>query len=205
MKSKFFLLPLLLVLFIGSVVSAQNTEAITASDYERAAAMLSKNLSKYVDNTIYPRWTSDGNVWYKSIVEEQIEYKLYNPKKDQKLSAASKKALFEKASVKTETTKGSRVSPDGKYTAFIKDWNLWIKEVATNKETQLTTDGLKDFGYATDNAGWKHSNKAILSWSPDSKNIATFQQDQRHVNSMYLVKTTVGAGAIHWRRKVVKE
>ena len=62
MKSKFFLLPLLLVLFIGSVVSAQNTEAITASDYERAAAMLSKNLSKYVDNTIYPRWTSDGNV-----------------------------------------------------------------------------------------------------------------------------------------------
>lgn len=193
MKSKFFPPLLLLVLFIGNVVSAQNTEAITASDYERAAAMLSKNLSKYIDNTIYPRWTSDGSVWYKSTVEEQVEYKFYNPEKDQKLTAASKEALFEKASVKTETTKGSRVSPDGKYTAFIKDWNLWIKEVGTNKETQLTIDGIKDFGYATDNAGWKHSNKAILSWSPDSKKIATFQQDQRHVNNMYLVKTTVGA------------
>jgi hypothetical protein len=30
-------------------------------------------------------------------------------------------------------------------------------------------------------------------WSPDSRKIATFQQDQRHVNDMYLVKTKVGA------------
>ena len=31
---------------------------------------------------------------------------------------------------------------------------LWVRDVATGKETQLTTDGVKDFGYATDNAGW---------------------------------------------------
>jgi len=30
-------------------------------------------------------------------------------------------------------------------------------------------------------------------WSPDSKKIATFQQDQRHVSDMYLVSTKVGA------------
>ncbi len=63
----------------------------------------------------------------------------------------------------------------------------------TKKETQLTTDGVKDYGYATDNAGWKHSDAAIVSWSPDSKKIATFQQDQRKVNDMYLVTTNVGA------------
>jgi dipeptidyl-peptidase 4 len=83
-------------------------------------------------------------------------------------------------------------SPDGKLTAFIRNWNLWVRDLASGKETQLTTDGVKDFGYATDNAGWTHSNRAILVWSPDSKRIATFQQDQRNVGEMYLVRTKVG-------------
>jgi dipeptidyl aminopeptidase/acylaminoacyl peptidase len=84
------------------------------------------------------------------------------------------------------------MSPDGKKGAFIRDWNLWMRDVATGKETQLTKDGVKDFGYATDNAGWVDSDRAILVWSPDSKRIATFQQDQRKVGDMYLVTTQVG-------------
>jgi len=84
------------------------------------------------------------------------------------------------------------LSPDGKRAAFIRDWNLWMRDVATNHETQLTRDGVKDFGYATDNAGWVNSDRAILVWSPDSKKIATFQQDQRNVGDMYLVSTRVG-------------
>jgi dipeptidyl aminopeptidase/acylaminoacyl peptidase len=84
------------------------------------------------------------------------------------------------------------VSPDGKKAAYIKDYNLWVRDIATGNETQLTTDGVKDFGYATDNAGWKHSDRAILAWSPDSRKIATFQQDQRNVGEMYLVTTNVG-------------
>ena len=83
-------------------------------------------------------------------------------------------------------------SPDKKRAAFIRDNNLWMKDVATGKETQLTTDGEKDFGYATDNAGWTHSDRPVLVWSPDSKKIATFQQDQRGVGEMYLVDTRVG-------------
>ncbi len=83
-------------------------------------------------------------------------------------------------------------SPDKKRTAFIRDYNLWARDVATKKETQLTSDGVKDFGYATDNAGWVRSDRAILLWSPDSKKIATFQQDQRGVGEMYLVDTKIG-------------
>ena len=84
------------------------------------------------------------------------------------------------------------LSPDGSRAAFIRDWNLWVREVATGKETQLTTDGVTNFGYATDNAGWQRSASAIVAWSPDSKKIATFQQDQRKVGEMYLVPTTNG-------------
>jgi dipeptidyl-peptidase-4 len=83
-------------------------------------------------------------------------------------------------------------SPDKKRNAFIRDYNLWVRDAATGQETQLTTDGVKDFGYATDNAGWTSSDRPVLLWSPDSKKIATFQQDQRGVGEMYLVDTRVG-------------
>jgi dipeptidyl aminopeptidase/acylaminoacyl peptidase len=83
-------------------------------------------------------------------------------------------------------------SPDGKRAAFIRDWNLWVRDIATGAETALTTDGEKNFGYATDNAGWVTSDRAILLWSPDSKKIATQQQDERNVGDMHLVQTKVG-------------
>ncbi len=81
-------------------------------------------------------------------------------------------------------------SPDKTMVAFIRDWNLWVRDEKSGEERQLTTDGVTDFGYATDNAGWTHSDAPILVWSPDSKKIATFQQDQRKTGYMYLVPVT---------------
>lgn len=86
----------------------------------------------------------------------------------------------------------SRTSPDGRWAAFIRDYNLWVQELATGREIQLTNDGEEDFGYATDNAGWTHSDRPILTWSPDSRSIATFQHDGRGVGDMVLASTTVG-------------
>jgi len=83
-------------------------------------------------------------------------------------------------------------SPDGRRAVFLRDWNLWVRDIATGTEKQLTTDGVKDYGYATDNAGWIHSGHAIVVWSPDSKRIATFQQDQRKTGEMYTVTTRIG-------------
>jgi dipeptidyl aminopeptidase/acylaminoacyl peptidase len=75
---------------------------------------------------------------------------------------------------------------------FIRSYNLWVRDVASGREIQLTKDGVKEYGYATDNAGWIHSDSPILLWSPDSKKIATFQQDERGTGEMYLVSTNVG-------------
>jgi len=83
-------------------------------------------------------------------------------------------------------------SPDGKRAVLIKDWNLLVRDVVTKLETALTKDGEKDFGYATDNAGWASSERAIVLWSPDSKKVATYQQDERKVGDMYLVETKAG-------------
>ena len=84
------------------------------------------------------------------------------------------------------------VSPDAQKAAFIRDHNLWIRNLETGDETQLTTDGIEHFGYATNNAGWIRSDRPVLLWSPDSQKIATFQHDGRNVGEMYLVSTQVG-------------
>ena len=92
------------------------------------------------------------------------------------------------------------VSPDGKSAAFVRNWNLWVRDVATGQERALTTDGVKDFGYATDNAGWRTGDRPMILWSPDSKKIATQQQDERRVGEMHMLTTAVGRPALRsWR------
>ncbi len=93
---------------------------------------------------------------------------------------------------KQDTDRNAIVSPDGAWAAFIRDHNLWVRDLTSGEDTQLTTDGIKDFGYATNNAGWTKSDRPVLLWSPDSKKIATFQHDGRGVGEMYLVSTNVG-------------
>ena len=110
----------------------------------------------------------------------------YNPQSDQ-LTADTTAARTDGGSGGNEV-----LSPDRKRVAYIKEDNLWVRNIRTGTRTQLTTDGIKDFGYATDNAGWRSSDRPVLAWSPDSRKIATFRQDQREVSDMYLVTTNVG-------------
>ena len=88
------------------------------------------------------------------------------------------------------------LSPDRRRAVFVRAWNLWLRDMTTGEERALTTDGAPYFGYATDNAGWSSSDRAVAAWSPDSKKLATQQQDERNVGEMYLVSTTVGHPAL---------
>lgn len=54
------------------------------------------------------------------------------------------------------------ISPDKTLEAFIKNFNVYIREIKTKKETQLSYDGSEGDYYST----W-------LIWSPDSKKLAT--------------------------------
>jgi dipeptidyl-peptidase-4 len=104
------------------------------------------------------------------------------------------------ASASPAAPENSVTSPDGRQAAFVRANNLWVRDLATGRERALTTDGVEDFGYATNNAGWIHSDEPVLLWSPDSKKIYTFQHDGRGVSEMYLVTTNVGAPRLErWR------
>jgi len=94
----------------------------------------------------------------------------------------------------------SIVSPDSTRAVFIRSNNLWMTDLTSGAETALTTDGVEDFGYGTNNAGWVKSDEPVVTWSPDSRKIATFQHDGRGVSRMYLVRTSVGAPELEaWR------
>ena len=97
MKSMLAALSLLFLLTTGHVVFGQNHLAFTEADYDRAAAMLGGNVSKLIDNEIRPQWLADGRLWYRSLSENKVEYKLFNPVDGKMLSADSISELFEKA------------------------------------------------------------------------------------------------------------
>ncbi|MFD2517434.1 S9 family peptidase [Salinimicrobium flavum] len=193
---KSFLSILMIVLIFHSVQAQDTRKEVTAEDYEQAVKFLRFNTNPLIERAnVRPTWLKDGRFWYQVSTAEGTEYVLVDPKTGKKRTASSKNELLEGIPSESKAdVKGSEVvSPDRKKVAFIRDWNLWMRDLETNEETQLTTDGEENFGYATDNAGWRKSDKPILLWSPDSKKIATYRQDQRHVSDMYLVETTVGA------------
>lgn len=186
-----------------NAVTAQTTDkkVLTKADYEHATKFLGFNTNKLVDRAnVNVNWLPDGKCWYSVSTATGKEFVLIDPADGSRKTAPDLKTLLPDAPAANNRPGGRRnfgasdevLSPDGKKAAFIKDWNLWVRDVETKKETQLTIDGVKDFGYATDNAGWKKSDRPVLLWSPDSKKIATFQQDQRNVSDMYLVSTNVG-------------
>jgi len=90
-----------------------------------------------------------------------------------------------------EQPAASNLSPDGTKAVFIKDHNLWMRNMLTGEDFQLTTDGEQYYGYATNSQGWSQSNSPILAWSSDSKKISTYRLDERGVEMMYLLETAI--------------
>lgn len=166
-----------------------------AFDQQKLAAALSTASGKQVDPSNLPFQTvafssdekavlfrANGKKWSCDLITYTC-----TPDNSTLITPASSKEEGRRRSIGEEV-----VSPDGNRAVFIKEYNLWVRTIKTNELTQLTTDGIRDFGYATDNAGWKSGDGPVVCWSPDSKKIATFKQDQRGVSDMYLVTTNVG-------------
>jgi len=212
---------LVLATTLAAPAIAQSTAPgrVTSADYDRGAKFLAQNVGGLVvGGVVAPVWLNDGRFWYRNSTPSGVEIVVIDPKLrrretcpanatqcagvsiDEKAAAASARAGFGgggggrggNAGPRSSTGAPLTVSPDGRRGVFIRDWNVWVHDVASGQEKPLTTDGVKDFGYATDNAGWSSSDRAMVSWSPDSRRIATQQQDERRVGEMYLVSTTVG-------------
>ncbi|HEY2065533.1 MAG TPA: S9 family peptidase [Gemmatimonadaceae bacterium] len=95
-------------------------------------------------------------------------------------------------SVKPGLQMFAKVSPDGKRVAFVRDNNLFVTELATGREQQLTRDGSEDIINGT--TDWVYEEELGLRdafrWSPDSRRIAYWRFDQSAVPAMPIVNET---------------
>ena len=171
-----------------------NASSISASDYEKASFHMSRTLNKHLNNVLtYQKWDDEDIFHYKVRFKEKTESFKINLKSLEKTDYNHTTKIETKKNIQAvKKNRNEFLSPNGKLAAYIEDFNLWIRNTKTRKRIQLTFDGKKDYGYATNNAGWIQSKGPVLKWSPKSDKIATFRQDARGVGEMYLTTTNVG-------------
>jgi dipeptidyl-peptidase-4 len=207
-KVRALVLPLVAGACIVPLMAQQRSSvpahALTTADYARAERFMSWNTTPLVyRNGVSPTWIADDRFWYRVTTPAGNGTVLVDPKTGVAepctlpACTSSPGGASGRGGGRGRGGRGAApvitsTSPDGSRAVFIRDWNLWVRDTVTGSELPLTTDGVKDFGYATDNAGWAKSDRPIVVWSPDSKKVATFQQDQRNVGEMYLVSTAAG-------------
>src|SRR5579875_785699 len=167
-------------------MDAATGKVAPAFDQARLAAALAKASGKPVDATKWPRRGFDFHVLPAGNLDVQFHGAWY------RCDLSGIGVCTQRSKLLKTGDEPGALSPNGKLLAFVRDWNLWVRDLGTGKETQLTTDGVKDYGYATQNAGWIHGDGAIVRWSPDSTRIATYRQDQRGLGMMYTADTRVG-------------
>lgn len=115
---------------------------------------------------------------------------IYNPLKNTLLRKVNEPSLTDKESL----------SPDGKWIAFIKDGNIYLKDKATSEEFKLTTDGIPENGYGhslswyftrNDSKGEKNDYTIDVTWSNDSKKLIVPKIDRRNTRRLLMYKVDV--------------
>lgn len=95
------------------------------------------------------------------------------------LSNKTAKKLTDTSEFETDAT----ISPTGRYVAFIRGQNLFVLDIASGKETQLTTDGGGDIknGMAEFVAQEEMGRMTGYWWAPDDSKIAFTRTDESGV------------------------
>ncbi|HMI50495.1 MAG TPA: DPP IV N-terminal domain-containing protein [Candidatus Saccharimonadales bacterium] len=157
---------------------AQNTMA-PAFDHERLAAGLARAAKQEFQATKLPFESFDFVDGAKS-----IKFRVHDSEWTCTLGAYE--------CTKGPETKKERdyedLSPDGKWAAFLKDHNLFLRYVPTGAAAQMTWDGVQDWDYAADvptlammvRQGTQEVQQSpAVSWSPDSSRLVLCRIDSR--------------------------
>jgi len=94
------------------------------------------------------------------------------------------------------------LSPDGRWSVFTQEHNLFVRNIATDEVRQLTTDGepglvyggLPEFATVQMEKALGISFPPLVAFSADSKRLITARYDQRRVPLMHLVQSSPPGG-----------
>lgn len=161
------------------LVDSERDAAGPAFDHARLAAALSHaNKQEYspsdlpfrefefVDDSKAIRFSLDGADWSCSLVSYECKSNPAEPKHP-----------------------NEELSPNKRWAAFVRDHNLFLRDVSTGTELQLTQDGVKGCDYATplpslrlmvDQGTEDVKQNAAVFWAPDSSRLVTYRIDSRN-------------------------
>jgi dipeptidyl aminopeptidase/acylaminoacyl peptidase len=162
------------------ILNAKTKQKKLAFDHQKLAVALARITEQEVNQEALP--FNRFEMPQKNSILVKIKAKQYQCNIESYLCELTKNAII----------KNELVAPNGEQAVFIRQHNLWLRDLNDNSEKQLTTDGVENFGYSTNNAGWVRGKKPVVKWSPDSKKLTTFKHDGRNVGDMGIVSTAVG-------------
>lgn len=155
----------------------------TINDYKRAEAMNGSMQNKiYYSPNDVKFDTASQQYTYNILTPNGLIYKSVDPKTN--AIVAIDKPNHKTASPtfyrrdRNNLERNEVTSPDGKWIAFIKEYNVYLKAAGNKEETQLSFDGSKGDYYETD-----------LKWAPNSKNLATFKVTPSVERTLYLIES----------------
>jgi dipeptidyl aminopeptidase/acylaminoacyl peptidase len=177
-----------LLVFVQSAL-AQGTLA----DYQRAVKFLPANLGKLILNAqVHPTWLPQSEQFcYERQTLTGKESVLIDPVGGTRKFVAACAPAAEK-----KPAPGEMLSPDGRWAAFVRDHNLYVR--GPGGEIRLTSDGAEDNDYASEPGYTGHFITDLLAgtkippdvlWSPNSKKLLTYKLDQRAVPKSYLLQS----------------
>lgn len=160
---------------LAPLALAQGTKA----DYERANTVYKWTGGKVTSAKVEAHWTEAGDrFWYKNakgqfvlvdaakgtrevVTEDKLPKDTKPPEAPKKKGRDSEEAADEDDEdlCAAQPPRRGAESPDGKLTAFTKEYNVWLRDTKTKEETQLSTDGTAEDSYGR------------VIWAPDSKRL----------------------------------
>ncbi len=98
-----------------------------------------------------------------------------------------------------------KLSPDGLRLAFVRQGNLWVRDLASKSERPLTTDGddVEILNGKTDWVYWEElwgRDSTGFWWSPDSKRIAYYRFEEAAVESYALLNSLPVYPEVEWQK-----
>jgi dipeptidyl aminopeptidase/acylaminoacyl peptidase len=144
---------------LGAALSHANKQEYSSSD-------LPFREFEFADDSKAIRFSLDGGEWNCSLAG-------YDCKSDPAEPKSSNEEL----------------SPNKRWAAFVRDHNLFLRDVSKGTELQLTQDGVKSWDYATplpslrlmvDQGTEDVKQPAAVFWAPDSSKLVTYRIDSRN-------------------------
>lgn len=161
------------------LVDAERNTSAPAFDHARLAAGLSQadkgehvatdlpfREFEFVDDNKAIHFSSDEKEWTCSLSNYECKSSPGEPKRS-----------------------NEEISPNRRWAALVRDHNLFLRDISTGTELQLTQDGVKGWDYATplpslrlmvDQGTEDVKQPAAVFWAPDSSKLVTYRIDSRN-------------------------